>query len=137
MFLMEFYEPIIIVVVVSFVAFVIFLAIYSKKKGKNLTGDCTGDCKKCGGSCKINLLDEYKKSKELNRYIFYVEGMKCGMCETHLNDAVRKRLENATNIKSNRREGTVSFVYKDLLDVRELKKDFEELGYRVIGIVRK
>ena len=43
---MAWFEPLIIIAVVSFVLGVIFLNFYLKKKGKSLGGDCGGNCAK-------------------------------------------------------------------------------------------
>ena len=63
---MAWFEPLIIVICVSFVGLVIFLHFYLKKKGKSLGGDCgcNGNCSKCGHECPScnKLLDEYHKT---------------------------------------------------------------------------
>ena len=137
MFLIEWFEPLIIVAAISFLGLVIFLSFYLKKKGKAIMNDCSGSCDKCGGQCKVNLVKEYKKSKTLNRYEFYIEGMKCGMCEEHVCRVIRNSYDKAKKIKANHHKGILSFTYDGYLDAKKVKEDIEKLGYRVIGIVRK
>ena len=137
MFYMQWFEPLLIVAVVSFLGLVIFLSFFLKKKGKSIMNDCSGSCDKCGGHCKVNLAEEYKKSKTLTRYEFYIDGMKCGMCEEHICKTIRNNYEEASNIKASHRKGMLTFTYVGYLDVRKVKQEIEQLGYRVIGIIRK
>ena len=63
---MAWFEPLIIIGAISFVGLVIFLHFYLKKKGKSLSGGCTG---KCSGNCsschacssKKEMLKKYRK----------------------------------------------------------------------------
>ena len=63
---MAWFEPLIIIAVVSFVGLVIFLHFFLKKKGKSLGGDCSGKCSGKCASCHAcsscdKLLAEYKE----------------------------------------------------------------------------
>jgi len=57
-----------------------------------------------------------------------VEGMKCGMCEAHINDAVRK----ATKIKkvksSHKRKETIIIMENDT-DIQKIISSIKSLGY--------
>ena len=39
------------------------------------------------------LLISNKRGQIMNKYIVKVNGMKCGMCEAHVNDAIRKAFD--------------------------------------------
>ena len=59
---MAWFEPLIIVAAVSLVGLVIFLHFFLKKKGKSLSGGCSGKCGSCHAcsSCE-KMLKEYKE----------------------------------------------------------------------------
>ena len=67
---MQWFEYLIIIVAISFVALVIFLHFYLKKKGKSLSGDCAGNCKSCHLNCASchkscqKMLEEYHKANQ-------------------------------------------------------------------------
>ncbi|MEE0954306.1 MAG: heavy metal-associated domain-containing protein [Eubacterium sp.] len=50
-----------------------------------------------------------------------VEGMMCGMCESHIQDAIRKGIPEASKIKANRGKGTASFLLEENKDRNELE----------------
>lgn len=62
---MEWFEYLIIALCVIFVLSVIIVHFLLKRKGKSLTGDCTGNCGCCNHACscknKKELIEEYKK----------------------------------------------------------------------------
>lgn len=61
---MAWFEPLIIIAVVSFVLGVIFLNFYLKKKGKSLGGDCGDNCANCKAQCS-NCAKMYKEYKDM------------------------------------------------------------------------
>lgn len=61
---MAWFEPLIIIAVVSFVLGVIVLNFYLKKKGKSLGGDCGGNCANCKAQCS-NCTKMYKEYKDM------------------------------------------------------------------------
>ena len=62
-----------------------------------------------------------------------VEGMSCGMCEAHVNDAVRRAAPVKKVTSSHRRGETVILSEKEL-DRAALRAAIEATGYRVTGI---
>ena len=63
---MQWFEPLIAIGAVSFVVMVIFLHFYLKKKGKSLSGDCSGHCNGSCSNCHScssceKMYQEYKK----------------------------------------------------------------------------
>lgn len=59
-----------------------------------------------------------------------VEGMQCGMCESHVNDAVRKAA-NVKKVTSSHAEGKTVVVCDDKVDVETIKNAIQKDGYRV------
>ncbi len=61
-----------------------------------------------------------------------VEGMHCGMCEAHVNDAVRKAAPDAKKVTSSASKGETTFsAEEDCLEA--VKAAIEEMGYRVLS----
>ena len=59
-----------------------------------------------------------------------VEGMQCGMCETHVNDAVRKAA-NVKKVTSSHTAGKTVVIAKDDTDVEAIKQAIAKDGYGV------
>ncbi len=63
-----------------------------------------------------------------------IDGMACGMCEAHVNDAVRRCVPGARKVKSSFRKGMCSFVSREMPDRDLLKEALETAGYRVLSL---
>lgn len=64
----------------------------------------------------------------MNKYSLNVEGMMCGMCEAHVQDAVRKVVPTAKKVKANRKKNIVTFKAEEV-DNELLIKTINETGY--------
>ena len=64
-----------------------------------------------------------------------VDGMACGMCEAHVNDAVRKAFDVKKVSSSHSKKQTVIITEQDI-DEQELKAVIDGTGYES-GAVRK
>lgn len=62
-----------------------------------------------------------------------VEGIACGMCEAHVNDAVRQNFK-VKKVTSSHSKGTTEIVSETSLDGEKLKAVIKGLGYTVNGI---
>lgn len=62
-----------------------------------------------------------------------IDGMACGMCEAHVNDAVRKAFA-VKKVSSSHSKGQTEIIADQPLNDDELKKAVEETGYKVLGI---
>jgi hypothetical protein len=69
----------------------------------------------------------------MTKYIVAVDGMQCGMCESHVNDAVRNAfaVKKVTSSHSKRQTVIVSEVP---LDEQKLTETINETGYTVLSI---
>ncbi len=66
--------------------------------------------------------------------IIKIDGMMCGMCEAHINDAVRKSQPDAKKVSSSHKKGECNFLTKDKPEVSELKDAIDKTGYSVLSI---
>ena len=64
-----------------------------------------------------------------------VDGMMCGMCESHVNDAVRKAFPDVEKVNSSRAKNQTEIISKNPLDEEKLKKVIADTGYEV-GAIR-
>ena len=62
-----------------------------------------------------------------------IDGMACGMCEAHVNDAVRKAF-SVKRVASSHSKGKTEIIADSPIDDDELKNAVEKTGYKVLGI---
>ena len=62
-----------------------------------------------------------------------VEGMQCGMCEAHVNDAVRKAFP-VKKVNSSHSKGETHIIAETPINDRKLKEVIEKTGYKVKNI---
>lgn len=59
-----------------------------------------------------------------------VQGMACGMCEAHINDALRAAFR-IKKVSSSHRKGMTEIVAETELDLAKVKATIEQAGYDV------
>ena len=64
--------------------------------------------------------------------ILKVNGMMCGMCESHINDVVRKTAQ-VSKVSSSHTRGETVIVSNQALDIETLKQAIAATGYTVTG----
>ena len=62
-----------------------------------------------------------------------IDGMMCGMCESHINDAIRREFKVKKVTSSHAKKQTVILTEKPL-DEDKLCKVIDETGYKVMSI---
>ena len=62
-----------------------------------------------------------------------IDGMMCGMCESHINDAIRREFNVKKVTSSHTKRQTVILTEKPL-DEDKLRKVIDETGYKVMSI---
>lgn len=62
-----------------------------------------------------------------------IDGMACGMCESHVNDAVRKAFP-VKKVTSSHSKNETQIIAEKTIDETALKSVIEETGYRVMNI---
>jgi len=62
-----------------------------------------------------------------------IDGMMCGMCEAHVNDAIRNAIPEAKKVKSSHIKGETSFLSETEPDKEKIKETIEKTGYTFIS----
>ena len=62
-----------------------------------------------------------------------IEGMACGMCEAHINDAVRQAFSVKKVTSSHTKKQTIIITENDISE-QELKKVIGNTGYEVVSV---
>jgi copper chaperone CopZ len=70
----------------------------------------------------------------MNKVILKIDGMMCGMCEAHVNDAIRKAVPSAKKVTASRSKKEASFLTEENVDTAALKDAIEATGYDCMGI---
>ena len=70
------------------------------------------------------------------KYTVQVDGMMCGMCEAHVNDAVRKAVP-VKKVTSSHGKGETVILSENELDEEVIRKAISDTGYEVKGISKE
>lgn len=62
-----------------------------------------------------------------------IDGMMCGMCESHMNDAIRSHFK-VKKVTSSHASGETVIISEEPLDEAKLKDVIAETGYELQGI---
>ena len=65
--------------------------------------------------------------------ILEIDGMMCGMCESHVNDAIRNNF-SVKSVKSSHKTGITQIVSEEPLDEEKLRSVIKETGYELKNI---
>ena len=66
-----------------------------------------------------------------------VDGMMCGMCESHVNDAVRKAFPEAKKVASSHTKGQTVIQSQEPLDREQLVRVINDTGYQAGEVVSR
>ena len=67
------------------------------------------------------------------KYTLVVEGMQCSMCESHVNNAVRKAFP-VKKVQSSHSKGQTIVIAEEPLDEQQLRDAIDATGYTVGSI---
>ncbi len=70
------------------------------------------------------------------KYTLKIDGMMCGMCESHMNDAIRNNF-NVKSVKSSHSKGTTIITSEEALDEAKLKEVVDDTGYELLGLEKE
>lgn len=62
-----------------------------------------------------------------------VDGMMCNMCESHINDAVRRAID-VKKVASSHTKGETEIITEQPVDEQKVREAIEATGYRVLGV---
>ena len=67
----------------------------------------------------------------MNKYILGIDGMKCGMCEMHVEDTVRKNFASYKKVKASHLSNSLVVITPLDLGQEDFVKAFYPTGYRI------
>ena len=62
-----------------------------------------------------------------------IDGMMCGMCESHVNDAVRK-FADVKKVSSSHSKKKTEIISEEAIDEDKLRAVIDETGYTVLSV---
>lgn len=65
-----------------------------------------------------------------------IDGMMCGMCESHVNDGIRNTF-NIKKVTSSHKKGITEIIAENDIDEAELRAAIEKTGYKVLAITKE
>lgn len=69
----------------------------------------------------------------MTKIVLQVEGMRCGMCETHVNEVVRKTAD-VKKVNSSHAKGQTMILCESEIDVEAVKTAISAQGYNVLSV---
>lgn len=69
----------------------------------------------------------------MTQTVLKIEGMACGMCESHINDAIRNNF-SVKKVKSSHKKGETVIKSEQPLDAEKLKKVIADTGYTLVSM---
>ena len=71
----------------------------------------------------------------MNKYILGIDGMRCGMCEMHVEETISKNIK-VKKIKASHLRNNVIVISEENLFVDDFKKILDPTGYKVTSFER-
>lgn len=68
--------------------------------------------------------------------IVKVDGMMCGMCEGHINDAIRSHFQ-VKKVSSSHSKGRTVIRSQEALDQAQLRQVIDDTGYKALDVVSR
>ena len=65
--------------------------------------------------------------------VVMIDGMMCGMCESHINDAIRSSFD-VKKVNSSHTKGETVIVSKEALDEDKIKSVIDKTGYELKSV---
>ncbi len=72
----------------------------------------------------------YREDKKMYEIKLDIDGMACGMCESHINDAIRRQLR-VKKVRSSYRKGSTLIIAEEEISREEIERALEGTGYIV------
>ena len=71
----------------------------------------------------------------MNKYVLGIDGMRCGMCEIHVEETITKNL-NVKKVKASHFKNQLVVITEELLVEDDFKRILDPTGYRVTSFER-
>lgn len=68
----------------------------------------------------------------MKKTILTIDGMMCGMCESHVNDAIRANFE-VKKVTSSHSKGKTEILSEEGIDEKKVTETLSSIGYKVVG----
>ena len=69
----------------------------------------------------------------MTKTVLKIDGMMCGMCESHMNDAIRNAFK-VKKVSSSHSKGEAEIISEEALDETKLREAVEKTGYKLLDI---
>lgn len=63
-----------------------------------------------------------------------IDGMACGMCESHVNDAIRRSFK-VKKVSSSHTNGSTEIICENEIDRSQIEDALNNTGYKVLDVV--
>lgn len=83
----------------------------------------------------INASDYFERMKNMIKIVIDIDGMMCGMCESHINDAIRQNF-NVKKVKSSHTKGQTEIIAENDIDDNKLRQVIDQTGYKVLSVTK-
>lgn len=64
--------------------------------------------------------------------VLKIDGMMCGMCESHMNELIRKNFE-VKKVTSSAKKGETVIISEKEVDIPQAKKEIKDIGYELLS----
>ena len=71
----------------------------------------------------------------MQKIVLKIDGMMCGMCESHVNDAIRRAFA-VKKVTSSHSKGETVIIAQEALPEDALRQAIEATGYKVLDITQ-
>ena len=72
------------------------------------------------------------KGKKMFQTTLKIDGMMCGMCESHMNDLIRRNFK-VKKVTSSAKAGETLILSEEELDLSLVKKEIQAMGYQLVS----
>lgn len=103
--------------------------------GGRSCGDC-GGCMRCQSlyeACRLRSRHVGKGRNKMIKTTLEIDGMMCGMCESHVNDAIRSAF-NVKKVTSSHSKGEAVILSEEEIPESRLREVLDPTGYTVVSI---
>lgn len=70
--------------------------------------------------------------KDMKKTVLNIDGMMCGMCESHVNDAIRAAFD-VKKVTSSHAKGRTEILSENGIDEKKATETLAAIGYKVTG----